>query len=32
LPAVLPVVLVEQLELEGAEEALGHTVIEALTG
>jgi hypothetical protein len=32
LPAALPVVLIEQLELEGAEEALGDGVVKALTG
>jgi len=32
LVAALPVVLVEQLELESAKEALGYGVVEALTG
>ena len=32
LVAALPVMLVEQLELEGAEEALRYGVVEALTG
>ena len=32
LLAALPVVLVEQFELERAEEALGDRIIEALTG
>jgi hypothetical protein len=31
LLAALPAVFVEQLELEGAEEALGHGVVEAIT-
>jgi acyl-CoA hydrolase len=32
LAAALPAMLIEQLELEGSEEALGDGVIEALTG